>query len=188
MQASAPIEANFQQYGRILEQLAIIILSNHGEVQMMTQRSWQLLQHYFPIPFNTSNPLPHYLQRWLKHQISLLQTENASCQPLQIELSHKQLSIRLVSEHPGDYYLVLLEEQPSPEFSVTALELLGLTKREAEVLFGVVQGKTTLEIAHMLRISAGTVKKHLEHIYKKFDVQTRAAVLIHTFTRLGMLN
>jgi DNA-binding NarL/FixJ family response regulator len=50
-----------------------------------------------------------------------------------------------------------------------------LTDREIEVLRLVAQGHTNPEIAHHLTISPKTVSRHLESIYSKLNVSTRAA-------------
>jgi DNA-binding CsgD family transcriptional regulator len=50
-----------------------------------------------------------------------------------------------------------------------------LTPREREVLDWVAYGKSNAEIAAILRISAATVGKHLEHIYPKLGVENRTA-------------
>jgi len=52
---------------------------------------------------------------------------------------------------------------------------LPLTKREAEVLLWVANGKTNREIAEILSLSPRTVNKHLEQIYPKIHVDNRAA-------------
>lgn len=57
-----------------------------------------------------------------------------------------------------------------------ALEgLLPITKREAEVLLWVSQGKTNREIGEILSLSPRTVNKHLEQIYPKIEVDNRSA-------------
>ncbi|MEW5990515.1 MAG: LuxR C-terminal-related transcriptional regulator [Chloroflexota bacterium] len=50
-----------------------------------------------------------------------------------------------------------------------------LTAREREILRLVREGKTNTEIAGELWVSPGTVKKHLEHVYEKLGVASRAA-------------
>lgn len=50
----------------------------------------------------------------------------------------------------------------------------GLTDREIEVLVLLARGKTNRQIAHDLFISPKTVGNHVEHIYAKADVTTRA--------------
>jgi DNA-binding CsgD family transcriptional regulator len=80
-----------------------------------------------------------------------------------------------------------LEEQELPSFSISALELIGLTKREAEVLFWVAQDKGNAAIAKVLDCSKGTVRKHLEHIHRKLGVQTRTAAVMVALEKLGLL-
>lgn len=80
------------------------------------------------------------------------------------------------------------EEHVLHTLTTELLQLLGLTKREAEVLYWVTQDKSDKEIALILNLSTGTVKKHLEHIYTKFGVQTRIAALMYALKTLGMLN
>jgi DNA-binding NarL/FixJ family response regulator len=66
-----------------------------------------------------------------------------------------------------------------PDFSSPEpLQKLGLTKREAEVLLWVAQGKTSPEIGLILEMSTGTVKKHLEHIFEKLGIENRAAAVL----------
>ena len=52
-----------------------------------------------------------------------------------------------------------------------------LTDREREVLVLVRAGKTNSQIAGELWIAHGTVRKHLEHIYRKLGVQSRTAAV-----------
>ena len=61
--------------------------------------------------------------------------------------------------------------EPQP----AALESLGLTPREAEILFWVAQGKTNPEIATILGIGLTTVKKHLESTFAKLGVENRTS-------------
>jgi DNA-binding CsgD family transcriptional regulator len=58
-----------------------------------------------------------------------------------------------------------------------ALVATDLTDREREVLLLVREGKTNSQIARELWIAHGTVRKHLEHIYRKLGVQSRTAAL-----------
>ncbi len=50
---------------------------------------------------------------------------------------------------------------------------LPLTRREAEVLERVARGLTNAEVAAQLFVAPGTVKKHLDHIYRKLGVKGR---------------
>lgn len=54
-----------------------------------------------------------------------------------------------------------------------AVDLYGLTAREADVLLAVAQGKTISEMQNELHIARGTVKAHCEHIYTKVGVRSK---------------
>jgi DNA-binding CsgD family transcriptional regulator len=75
----------------------------------------------------------------------------------------------------------------TPLFSVEAIQSLGLTKRESEVLCAIAQDKSNSDIAIALECSLSTVKKHLEHIYEKLAVQTRTAAVMTALVRLGSI-
>ena len=79
-------------------------------------------------------------------------------------------------EQPGEYLLLLQRDdaQWSPE---TLREKLKLTFREAEILMWIARGKTNKEIGIILATSPRTVNKHLEHIFEKLGVSTRAAAV-----------
>jgi DNA-binding NarL/FixJ family response regulator len=69
--------------------------------------------------------------------------------------------------------------------SAAPLEQLGLSPREAEILLWVAQGKSNFEVGTILQISAGTVKKHLEHIYEKLRVEGRNPATLRALETLG---
>jgi DNA-binding CsgD family transcriptional regulator len=56
-----------------------------------------------------------------------------------------------------------------------------LTRREAEILGWIADGKTTRQIATILVVSPHTVRKHIEHILEKLDVRTRSAAVARAF-------
>ena len=71
-------------------------------------------------------------------------------------------------------YLVRILQHADARRGAQALwRRFGIRQREAEVLALVARGKTNQEIATTLSLSAGTVRKHLEHIYAKLGVATR---------------
>jgi DNA-binding CsgD family transcriptional regulator len=69
----------------------------------------------------------------------------------------------------------------------TSLELLGLTQREIDVLLCIMQGKDNKAISLILDISIGTVRKHLENIYRKLNVQSRTAAISRVLEQVGFL-
>jgi DNA-binding CsgD family transcriptional regulator len=56
-----------------------------------------------------------------------------------------------------------------------------LTEREADVLQLVALGLTNRQIAQRLFISPATVRTHLEHVFDKLDVRSRAAAVSAAF-------
>ncbi len=72
-----------------------------------------------------------------------------------------------------------------PEFkSPRPLEVLGLSPREAEILFWTAQGKTNAELGVILSISPATAKKHLENIYQKLGVENRQTATLKALETL----
>jgi DNA-binding response OmpR family regulator/DNA-binding CsgD family transcriptional regulator len=73
--------------------------------------------------------------------------------------------------------LFLLVEKPLPE-SPQQLTALGLTAREAEILYWIAQGKTSPEVATIVSAATATVKRHVHHILQKLGVETRLAAAL----------
>ena len=61
--------------------------------------------------------------------------------------------------------------------AVACSGLADLTEREIQILRLVADGRTNVSIARALEVSPRTVAKHLEHIYRKFGVSSRAAAV-----------
>ena len=57
----------------------------------------------------------------------------------------------------------------------------GLTERELEILLVLVRGRSNQQIADDLRISAKTVGNHVQHVYEKAGVRSRAAATLWAF-------
>jgi HD-GYP domain-containing protein (c-di-GMP phosphodiesterase class II) len=57
----------------------------------------------------------------------------------------------------------------------------GLTERELEVLLVLVRGQSNKQIADHLGISAKTVGHHVQHVYQKVGVRSRAAATVWAF-------
>ena len=61
----------------------------------------------------------------------------------------------------------------------------GLTARENEILAWVARGRTNREVAAVLLLSPNTVRKHLENVFEKLDVHTRAAAVARWLAESG---
>ncbi|MEF9966127.1 MAG: response regulator [Comamonas sp.] len=75
----------------------------------------------------------------------------------------------------GERMLVLRQGHEGLRASSQRLQDAALTPRETEVLGWLAKGKTNRDIAQILGMSPRTVNKHLEHVFEKLGVETRAA-------------
>jgi len=86
-----------------------------------------------------------------------------------------QLSVRNMGRVGIGETMLLLEQPSANGASPSRLADAALTPRETEVLSWLAKGKTNRDIGDILGMSHRTVNKHLEHIFEKLGVETRAA-------------
>lgn len=164
-----------------LESLGVeaVMLDRGLRPQCLSRRARLWLERYFGIA-KKANGLPELVRRWAKNLEKLDPDSGLPAQrePLRVVGDAGQLTLRLLS---GREQALLLLREESLQPCVDALRLLGLTQREAEVLSWVAQGKTNGETACILGLSRLTVKRHVESILKKLQVETRtgAAAIAH---------
>jgi len=162
--------------GHVIERIApgLIVLTPDARIQQATPQARRWLAQYWGRS-RSPGRLPDRLERWVLASLARLAAANdapAPPIPLTLEREGSHLVIRLLHDAQGA--LLLLEEQ-STALDPAALAPFGLSRREAEVLGWVAQGKTNPEIALILGLSSRTVGKHLERIFPKLGVETRTA-------------
>ncbi len=81
-------------------------------------------------------------------------------------------------------FTVFFVEQGRSDDPLAELLALGLTRREAEVLRWLTEGKTNPEVGLILGISELTAKKHVENILHKLGVPTRTAAVAKAIERM----
>jgi DNA-binding NarL/FixJ family response regulator len=92
-----------------------------------------------------------------------------------LSLAGTEIELALApSDQPGEILFRITEVGEASKVDVL-LRQTGLTRREAEVLLWVSYGKTNRTVSEILGISPRTVNKHLEQVFKKLGVETRAA-------------
>lgn len=178
-------EITMLQLAAETEERGTVLLTANGRVKWISRQARYWLSEYFGLPLKEMNRLPHQLKQWTSQEMfsPLLATER---KPLVIrhlaphqDGREKRLIINLVQgTHPQPEqllaeesgFMLILTEQSS-----FISEACDLTPREAEVLHWIAKGKTNGSIAIILAISVRTVEKHLEHIFEKLGVETRAA-------------
>ncbi len=78
--------------------------------------------------------------------------------PLRIEQNGRYLTVRFNYNEAVEQIILVLKETQPESFSPQSLEVLGLTKRESEVLFWVAKDRSMQEIAKQLGMGDRTVK------------------------------
>jgi DNA-binding CsgD family transcriptional regulator len=152
---------------------AAVILSGDRRITYSSQLATVWMKEYFG--GSHGDALPELLDSWLRKQLGRLRISDDVAAPtdsLKLSGPTGVIVIRLASLPDG--WLLLLEKE-APQLDICTFQLLPITKREAEVLAYVANGKTNPEIAIILGISRLTVKKHLEHIFQSLNVETRTA-------------
>ena len=71
-----------------------------------------------------------------------------------------------------------LSFEPNFDSFQPLVDQLRLTPKEAEVMLWVAQGKANADIGIILNIGESTVKKHLEHVFEKLQVENRSAAAL----------
>lgn len=116
--------------------------------------------------------LPAELRTSVERLLARRETQGAT---IRLEQDQGALELVLIAQYRENEVLIRLNEL-NPGVHVARLQQrLSLTDREAEVLLWISYGKSNGDISDVLTISPRTVQKHLERIYEKLGVETRAA-------------
>ena len=140
---------------------ALMVVSPEGRILFATRLAQTLLTRSFPAV------LPGDLPKELQALSSDRDSPSAEVAP--------GLSARPLTGGLGEP--LVIELQSNASLGPNALLTLGLTPREAEVLFWLSEGKTNAEIGLILSSARRTVEKHVEHILEKLQIENRAAAI-----------
>jgi DNA-binding CsgD family transcriptional regulator len=181
------VQQDLNRIQQSFDNLGIAIVDIDGKIQSIAPQAISWLNTYFTKSTH-SFQLPELLRSWINHQVNSLRNNPTIVEtrlPLRVQKSDRELTIRLIIEKPGETYMLLFQEQILA--LSTSLELLGLTQREVDVLLCMMQGNDNRSMATILDISISTVRKHLENIYLKLDVQSRTAAISRVLEQVGFL-
>jgi DNA-binding CsgD family transcriptional regulator len=129
------------------------------------------LDSFFRHQFADENRLPPDVEKWVTDNRSQFSLDRR-VPPLVINAKLGRLIVRLLSVGQNGECSLLTErflEDSSPK----PLERLGLTARQAEVLYWICQGKSNAEIAVILKISVRTVTFHVSRILEILNAANR---------------
>lgn len=132
---------------------AVVLVAKDGRIVFSSRLAEALLHRFFP-----------------DHQAGRL--------PTGLEAPGGPLLVRHFAEPGRDDLRLLILEEPNHPPGPAALLKLGLTPREAEVLYWLAQGKSNPDIATILGAGVRTVHKHVENIFRKLGLETRNAAAL----------
>ncbi len=161
---------------------AVIALDREGRAALASAEADALLRMFLGKGIGARGALPAalaaYAARARAHaygpQDAALGTRSGE---LSLERGERRLRVRFVGgAGEGEIDVLALACETDP-LAPARIERLGLTPREAAVVRLLADGRMNAEIAQQLGISARTVQRHLENVYDKLGVRTRAGVV-----------
>ena len=90
---------------------------------------------------------------------------------------YKRNELSSLKEKSGEIQIDFYSEACRPILLCEAAKKYDLTKREEEIISLVCRGLSNPEISNCLFISPFTVKKHMQHIFKKMDIKHRTELI-----------
>jgi DNA-binding response OmpR family regulator/DNA-binding CsgD family transcriptional regulator len=164
LRAEVKLRAAAEQQLRLSLDRAVVVAGGEGEILFATRRAEELLAAYFP-----------------RQTLGVLPAAFGAVQPEGFARPGggglRLTARRFVEQGAAACYTLLLEEAGHAAVP-QQLQVLGLTVREAEILFWVAQGKANFEVAVILGTAPNTIKKHLQNIMPKLGVENRLAAAL----------
>ena len=147
-----------------------LVTDRNGNIRYATAKARRLIRRYFHPKSELT--LPDRIQTWLNEGERLDRV--SGLYELRIDFGPISVIVRILSRTDAPQYRLLLREVVQAPATEPLLKL-GLTRREAEVLFWASQGKSNGEIAIILAAKVRTIAKHLERVFAKLMVENRTA-------------
>lgn len=145
----------------------VLLVDAHQRLAWQSPQAKQWLEEYLP------DATPQGRMAWLHERAGTDREVRAAAAGGRV-LS----ALRLGTVGMGEImWLLSLRPADTPTQSRLAAAA-ALTPREAEVLSWIAKGKTNRDVGEILAMSPRTVNKHLEHIFEKLGVETRAAAAV----------
>ena len=163
----------------------VLVLDSEHNITAATPRAVACLAEHFDADQNGGRRLPGIVTRWLERA--------GSRRPGDTDIGLSAAGPSVVAETPGgivmgrvfhgrdvDVLLFEVRRQPLRDTATRwqSLVALGVSRREAEVLSWVAEGKRNCEIGTILGVSPRTVQQHLFRAFQKLGVETRTAAAV----------
>lgn len=159
-------------------QAAIAITPQDSEIVWQTPLARDWMKAYFPeeldVDVATELKTPARVSDWIDAAYQADVT-GKTLEPLTIIQSSKRLTLTPADLSSDEQWMIVLREESYTAQIEALIHLFKLTKRESEVLYWTIKGKTSRDVGDILGSSPRTVNKHLEHVFVKLGVETRTA-------------
>lgn len=164
------------------EQPAIIV-DEQGRLLFATEEARQWMHEHF-LATNTAG-LPLELATWIRRSpptgeklIHQARRKRLTCTCGEwMPWPEGDVSFRFSDQLKSERVRCVRLHEEREDANLHQLQRLGLTAREAEVLFWMTEGKRNSEIAIILGTSERTVDKHREHLFAKLEVDNRTSAV-----------
>lgn len=150
----------------------LVLVDGDAEVTFCSPGATQALMKMCASEVRDGEPLPEPLRTW---------HAGGAAAPM----VRDGVVVRHLPGRPG-LPATLAVELGSASLSTTALQGLGLTAREADVLRWIALGRSSADAAERLGTSPRTVHKHLEHVYAKLGVSSRSEAAAVAWASVGL--
>lgn len=186
-QLTARLEAERSTLQRVMADtsMSVLTLTSQNTILWGMPRALALLEQFQGWNPHRPNQLPPVILNWvqkLEREFNFAPEVPTPFSPFELDCGPHHVRMRLLWK---ETHRIIVLEEASTTLMTDQLTSLGLSKREAEVLAWVGQGKTNDEIGQILGCSRRTVQKHLEHIYTKFGVENRTAATTYAIEKSG---
>lgn len=169
-------------------QAAIAVVPQSGKIVWQTPLARQWLQHYFTeSALLNEQATPAAILQWVANAYAD-DVSGKTLQPLVIIQSAQRLTLSSADTRSDEQWVIILREESDAAQIEALIVTFKLTRREAEVLYWAIKGKTSRDIGDILNTSPRTVNKHLEHVFVKLGVETRTAAAALAATKLRSFN
>ena len=145
----------------------VLAVDDRGEILWTTPDTRDLLKRHGLDCEASHGVLSQRLLSWLR--------DHQTASDVVVSAAERPVILRYFKNiGDGEHLLRVVGQDLLTDASVLEAAL-PVTKREAEVLLWVAQGKTNKEIGEILSLSPRTVNKHLEQSFRKLQVDNRSA-------------
>lgn len=178
----------YERYGREVDPLFEAMLVNHEPVheRCLFKREDVWVRQPLFVRCSAEHDVGHYLLGPIVSNGRLIGTMNFARRLADRPFDeHDRMQLAVLSAHVSASVAALRARGFDVE---AAAETMCLTRREIQIVNGVVRGETNSEIARSLWVTESAVKKALKRVFVKCQVSSRAALAVwFTEQRFGAL-